>query len=222
VIPQAPGTGRRIPTRVAVATAAALAAGFALVYLIHVLLSSHEGGSLALLIAVGWTGACAVMTSLGSRHRIAGLLLTALALLLVGRYWDWLQARVDLVYLIQHAGSHALLGIWFGGSLLAARRGTGRALITRLATRLHGALPPAIERYTRVVTGVWTAYFLLMTLASCALFVAGSLQAWSILANLVTLPLVVAIFVIEYLVRLRLHPDFEHVSLLDGVRAFMR
>ena len=220
--PQAPGAGRRIPTRLAIATVAMLAAGFALVYLIHVLLSSHDGSPLALLIAVSWTAACAVMTSLGSRHRIVGLVLTAVALLVIGRYWDWLQARVDLIYLIQHAGSHALLGIWFGGSLVAARRGTGQPVITRLATRLHGSLPATLVRYTARVTGLWTAYFVLMTLASCALFAFGPLQAWSVLANLLTLPLIVAIFVAEYLVRLRLHPDFEHVSILEGVRAFMR
>jgi uncharacterized membrane protein len=53
-------------------------------------------------------------------------------------------------------------------------------------------------------------------------FAFGSLQTWSVLANLVTLPLVVTLFVVEYLVRLRLHPDFEHVSILEGVRAFMK
>src|SRR5690606_24386289 len=105
----APVHDRRVPTRLAVATLATLAAGFGLVYLIHLLLSSQEGSPLALLIAVGWTAACAVVTSLGSRHRMAGLLLTALALVVIGRHWSWLQARVDLVYLIQHAGSHALL-----------------------------------------------------------------------------------------------------------------
>lgn len=220
--PQAPGTGRRIPRRLAVATVATLLAGFGLVYLIHVLLSSSAGSPLALLIAVGWTAGCAVMTSLGSRHRVVGLLLTAVVLVVIGRHWDWLQARVDVVYLIQHAGSHALLGIWFGGSLLAARRGTGQAIITRLATRLHGQLPAPIRRYTAQVTALWTGYFLLMAAASCALFAVGSLQAWSVLANLVTLPLVVAIFIGEYLVRLRLHPDFEHVSILEGVRAFMK
>jgi uncharacterized membrane protein len=222
VTAHAPGAGRRIPTRLALAAASILLAGFGLVFLIHVLLSSREGSPLALLIAVGWTAACAVMTSLGSRHRVAGLLLTALGLVAVGLSWDRLQANVLLVYLIQHAGSHAVLGIWFGGSLIAARNGTGQALITRLATRLHGTLPPAIERYTAQVTAVWTGYFLLMALASCALFAFGSAQAWSTLANLITLPLIVAIFIVEYCVRLRMRPDFEHVSILDGVRAFMK
>jgi uncharacterized membrane protein len=208
--------------RVAMAAAAILLAGLILVVVIHESLSSPEPSPLALVIAVVWTAACAVMSSLGSRHRVGGLLLTAIALVAAARYWDWLQAHVDLVYLIQHAGSHAVLGIWFGGSLLAARNGNGEAVITRLALRVHGSLPQPIRRYTAQVTALWTIYFLLMATASVTLFVFGSLQAWSILANLVTMPLIVFVFVAEYLVRLRLHPDFEHVSILAGVRAFMK
>jgi len=222
VTPQAPGAGRRVPTSLAIAAVAILLGAFALVVLIHLSLSGDHGNPFALLVAVGWTAACAVVASLGSRHRLAGLAATALALVAVARCFDWLQAHVDLVYLSQHAGIHALLGIWFGGSLVAARRGTGQAVITRLATRVHGSLPDPILRYTIQVTGLWTAYFVLMALTSCAVFAFGSLQAWSTLANLLTLPLVVAIFIVEYLVRLRLHPDFEHVSILDGVKAYMK
>lgn len=221
--PQAPGSSRRIPTHLAIATVLILLAAFALVSLIHVLLSDERGNPLALLIAVGWTAACALATSLGSRHRLAGLLLTALSLAAIALHWNWLERHVELVYLLQHAGSHAVLGIWFGHSLIAARNGTGQALISRLATRVHGRpLPAPILRYAAQVTAVWTTYFVLMALASCALYAFGSLQAWSTLANLVTLPLVIALFVIEYAVRLRRHPDFEHVSILDGVRAFMK
>jgi len=208
--------------RVVLASTGILLAASAMVWLIHQSLSSADGSPVALLIAVGWTAVFAVVTSLGSRRPVPGLLLTALGLAAVGRYWDWLQAHVDVVYLIQHAGSHALLAIWFGGSLLAARRGTGQTVITGLATRLHGPLPLPILRYTARVTGCWTLYFVLMALASCALFAFGSLQAWSTLANLVTMPLVAALFVAEYLVRIRLFPDFEHVSILDGVRAYMK
>jgi uncharacterized membrane protein len=222
VTPPAPVPVRRVSTPLAVATLAILLAGFALVFLIHQSLSNPERTPVALAIAVAWTAACAVMTSLGSRHRVAGLLLTALALVAVARYWDWLQAHVDVVYLIQHAGSHALLGIWFGGSLLAARNGRGHAVITGLATRLHGPLPAPILRYTAQITALWTMYFILMAVASVALFAFGSLQAWSTLANLVTMPLVIFIFVAEYAVRLRLHPNFEHVSILAGVRAYMK
>ncbi len=207
-------------SRSTVAILSTVLVAFALVLSIHVLLVERDGRSLALLIAVGWTVACAVTTSLGTRHRVAGLAATALGLALAAAWWEVLERHVDLVYLFQHAGTHAMLGLWFAGSLRAGPAG-GEALITRLALRLHGTLPPAMVRYTRGVTVLWTAYFLLMALASCALFAFGSLRAWSILANVVTLPLIGLIFVAEYLVRLRLHPRFEHVSLLDGVRAFM-
>ncbi len=221
--PPAPGNSRRLPARLAIGAALLLLAGFALVYVIHLLLSDRRGSTLALLIAIGWTAGCAVVTSLGSRHRLVGLLLTALGLLAAAAFWPWLEARVDVVYLIQHAGIHAVLGLWFGGSLVAARNRTGPAVITRLARQLHdGRLPAPIERYTIQVTRLWTGYFILMALASFTVFAFGSLKTWSILANLVTLPLVVALFVVEYAVRLRLHPDFEHVSILDGVRAFMK
>jgi uncharacterized membrane protein len=199
----------------------ALLAAFALVLFIHVLLVEREGDSIALLIAIGWTVACAVTTSLGARHPIAGLSATALGVGMAVFWWNALERHVDLVYLVQHAGTHAMLGLWFAGSLRPLRGDGGEALITRLALRLHGTLPPAMVRYTRGVTALWAAYFLLMALASCTLFAFGSLRAWSTLANVVTLPLIALIFVGEYLVRLRLHPRFEHVSLLDGVRAFM-
>ena len=196
----------------------ALIAAFALVLAIHLLLVDLDGGSIALLIAIGWTAACAVSTSLVSRHRIAGLSATALGLGLAAVWWGALERHVDVVYLVQHAGTHAMLGLWFAGSLRPQR---GEPLITRLALRLHGTLPPTMMRYTRGVTALWAAYFLLMAVASCLLFAFGSLRAWSILANVVTLPLIALIFIAEYLVRLRLHPRFDHVSLLDGVRAFM-
>jgi uncharacterized membrane protein len=222
VIPAAPGPDRRPTTRSAVAIALTLLAAFALVLLIHVLLAERHQGALALLIAVGWTVACAIATSLGSRHALAGLSATAIGLGLVALFWSGLERHVDLVYLLQHAGTHAMLGAWFAGSLQAARTGKGEALITQLALRVHGGrLPPAMVRYTRQVTLLWSGYFLLMALASCGLFAFGSLWAWSLLANVLTLPLVVALFIGEYLVRLRIHPDFDHVSLLDGVRAFM-
>jgi len=222
VTPPTPAANRRVPIRLAAASGALLVAGFALVVLIHRLLSDADGASLALLIAIGWVAACAVASSLGSRRRTAGLTLTAAGLAAAWAAWPWLLARVEWVYLVQHAGSHLLLGLWFGGSLIAARRGLGAPLITRLATRLHGPLPPPIRRYTAQVTVGWTIYFFLMSGASCAVYAFGSIEAWSTLANLLTLPIVIALFVIEYLLRLRLHPEFEHVSILEGVRAFMR
>ena len=110
-----------------------------------------------------------------------------------------------------------MLGLVFARTLMKAH---GPALITRLATRVHGSLPPAIGRYTRQVTVGWTVYFLAMALLSIAMFATTSLETWSVLANLVTLPLIIAGFLFEYLMRHWLHPDFDHVSIFEGIRAY--
>lgn len=217
-----PSTFAWTPTRSALVAGLALSAGIVLAVLIHWLLIDSRGQGLALVIAAGGLTAAGVAASLGSSHRVAALLVTAVGVGSVLWAWDWLLAHVDWIYLAQHAGSHVVLGLWFGGSLISLRNGTGDALITRWATRLHGTLPPSLRRYTAQITALWAGYFWLMALASMMLFAFGSTTAWSILANLVTLPLIVAIFLVEYRVRIRLHPDFEHASILDGVRAFMK
>jgi uncharacterized membrane protein len=120
------------------------------------------------------------------------------------------------LYLAQHAGTHLALAAWFGSTL---RRGA-EPLICALARRLHGGLTPSLARYTRQVTVAWTLYFLAMAALSLLLFAAGNFALWSLLANILTPVLTAGFFVGEYLVRYRLHPEFERVSLLQGLRAY--
>ena len=70
------------------------------------------------------------------------------------------------------------------------------------------------------MTVAWTLYFVGMAVASLALFMAGDFARWSLLANILTPVLTAAFFVGEYLVRYRLHPEFERVSLLQAVQAY--
>lgn len=120
------------------------------------------------------------------------------------------------LYLAQHAGVHLALAAWFGGTLRAG----AEPLVSALARRVHGGLTPALAAYTRNVTRAWTLYFVAMAAASVALFLAGDFAAWSLLANLLTPVLTAAMFVAEYLVRYRLHPEFERVGLAQAVRAY--
>lgn len=195
-------------------------ASFAAVAFVHRLLTTESGGAPALLIAVVWLTICAVVASFGTGAPRVGLLATAAGLVAVYFAWPWLVARVDLVYLAQHAGSHALLALLFGSSLVKARRGRSDPLITQLARRVHGTLPPELVQYTTRLTWLWTLYFIAMAATSLLLYTSGSVRAWSVLANLVTPPLVVGLFVAEYAWRLWRYPNFRHASLLDGVRAF--
>ena len=119
------------------------------------------------------------------------------------------------LYMLQHVGINALLCGWFGGTLRRDRL----SLIGQFAARIH-PLSPGMRDYTRRVTCVWTAYFALMALASVVVYATLPFAAWSVLANLLTPLMVGVLFVGEYLLRYRLHPEFERTRLVDAVRAF--
>jgi uncharacterized membrane protein len=120
------------------------------------------------------------------------------------------------LYLLQHAGSHAVLALVFG---LTLRRGQV-ALITRLAATVHTRLTPAMRDYTRRLTAAWTGYFVAMTLASLLLHRFAPWDLWSVFANLVTPLSLVVFFVAEHWLRYRWHPDFERVDVRRSVAAW--
>lgn len=164
------------------------------------------GPLLAMVLAGAWR----------SRHRVAMLLALMAAAGLVPVVLSGGVTDIRILYLLQHAGVHLALGVSFGLTLT----GPGPSAIGRVARQLHGRLQPGMERYTQRVTLVWTVYFIAMALVSGLLFLAGPWSAWSLLANVLT-PLAIALlFVGEHLLRYRLHPEFERVSLLDAARAY--
>ncbi|WP_157270439.1 COG4648 family protein [Azohydromonas aeria] len=182
----------------------------------HVLMlqAAHEPWAVVALLGplLGMVGAMAWR----SRHRFGmwAVLLAALALLVVALRGG--VGDVKLLYLLQHAGIHAALGASFGLTLA----GPGTSAIGRVAQQVHGPLQPGMARYTWYVTLAWTLYFFAMAMGSVALYLWGSWEAWSLLANLITPVAIAALFVGEHLLRYRLHPEFERVSLLDTVRAY--
>jgi uncharacterized membrane protein len=210
----------RSTRRLAIATLVSLVVALVGFWWLHGLLadvSDSGDGRPALIAAVGWTAAAAILASLATERPVLGLGLTALGLVLAWQLQAPLAHRIDLVYLAQHAGVHLVLGIAF---LRTLRPGGGPPLITRLATRVHGTLPAPIARYTVHVTIGWTLYFFTMATVSVALFAFSTLETWSVLANLLTLPLIVLGFVLEYGLRRLLHPAFDHVSIFESIRAY--
>lgn len=150
-------------------------------------------------------------------HRLLGL--AAFAAGCAALAWVVAQGglgSVNRLYLLQHMGIHLALGVSFALTL----RPGHVPLITRLATRLHGSLDPARTRYTRHVTVAWCLYFFGMATLSLAVYAWAPWSAWSLLANVAT-PLAMAVlFVGEYLLRFRLHPEFERKPLADMVKAW--
>jgi len=122
------------------------------------------------------------------------------------------------VYFVEHAGMMLAMAIVFGRTLLRGEE----PLCTRFARLVHGSIDERRRAYTRKLTATWTAFFLAIATASCVLYFTGEREAWSLLANILTPLLVVALFVVEYAVRRRALPDEEPVGILAAVHAFRR
>lgn len=128
------------------------------------------------------------------------------------------RLTLALVNGVPHAAINAFM-LWVFGRTLARGR---EALITAFARRVHGTLPPHVERYTRQVTIVWCVFFAAQIVASAVLLAAGSLERWSLFVNVLSFPLVAGLFVVEYLFRISHIRNFPHVSLWEGMNAFAR
>lgn len=198
------------------AAVAALVAAYSL--LLHYANASPGAATLGAALLAAPLMLIALVLAWRSSRRPMALTLYALGLALVWRYWPALERHFDVVGVLQHAAFNALLAWAFGGTLAQGRE----PMCARFARLVHGPLPPEVAAYTRQVTLAWTLFFIVMASASLLLYVLAPLEIWSAFANLLTLPLVALMFAVEYLVRLRVLPDFEHASIVAGVRAFWR
>ena len=143
---------------------------------------------------------------------VAGLAIAALCVpALLG-----LQPSAQLLYLAQHVGVNVFLALGFGSTLRAGQT----SMITTMAMRVHRVFTPAMAVYTRKVTVAWTLYFVAMALLSVLLYAFASFEVWALFANILTPIAVGAMFFAEYLLRYRLHPEFERTSVADAIRSY--
>lgn len=193
---------------------AALVIGYAL--LAHYTNDSARNSSLGALVAIAPLILIALVLVWRSR-RWGMLSVPALLCVALWAAWPALERHFGLVYWLQHAGIQLILFITFGRTLFAGRQ----PLCTRFAEAVHPPLTPRHVIYARQVTLAWTLFFAAMALASTVLFFLAPLATWSVFANFLTPPLVVLMFVAEYVVRRRVLPDMRH-HIFDAVRAFTR
>jgi uncharacterized membrane protein len=183
-------------------------------YFMHAFSDGADAATRTLaLTIVAWLGFFAVFAWAARKWVAMALLITPIPLVYVFydalRFMPWLN-------LVPNTLIYASLTWVFGRTLISGRT----ALITQLATRIHGTLPAPIERYTRQTTWVWACYFLLTIVVSWMLYFGVSFEAWSVFSNLLSLPILILLFVGEYVYRRLAFPWFEHVSIAAGVKAF--
>ena len=138
-----------------------------------------------------------------------------------GALWavrDRLGAGTQWVLLVQHVVINAALCLGFGRTL--AREST--PLIARLAQMVHGELSPRLVRYTRGATIAWTLFFALTALLSMLLFALAPAAVWSGYVNLLSLPLLAAMFAGEYIARVLLIPREERSGFFEAVALYRR
>jgi uncharacterized membrane protein len=203
-----------MPSWRALAVALALA-GYAL--LSHVLMVVAADRPWAVLVLLGPLLLGVSALALQQRH-LPSLLACMMA---ACGLWAYVSAheglhRIEHLYVLQHAGIHFALGFVFATTL----RHGGTPLISAFALRVHRTVTPELLRYTRQVTWAWSLYFAAMVALSLALFVAAPWWWWSVFANLVTPVAAISLFVGEYLLRYRLHPEFERITLAQALQAY--
>lgn len=125
----------------------------------------------------------------------AGIGLTALA--------AWLGVLDQLILM-----PPVLIFLLFGGFFMSTLAPGRTPLITAISHAMSdGPLSPARQRYTRRVTIAWSMFFVAMATTSALLAVYASKEAWSLFANLISYALILAGFMVEFLVRVIVLPE---------------
>jgi uncharacterized membrane protein len=131
---------------------------------------------------------------------------------------SWHSARGGLLAAsgISHFAIYTGLLVLFSGTLVEGRE----PLITTIAWKVRGALTEEMVAYTRRVTWAWCFFFAGQLVVSLALFLFAPDTVWSLFINVLDLPLVATMFMLEYAYRLRRFWNYSHGSIADVVRIF--
>lgn len=171
----------------------------------------------AVVIGIAPVVAAGVVAAWKSNIKFIALAVCGVMLLALYFFRDFLRNHIAWFYFLQHAGTMAFLGAVFGSTLGSDES----ALCSRIAGLLNKtALDAAYLRYTWKVTATWTIYFVVSAVLSVALFFLSSVQIWSLFATVLTPVFIGALFVGEYLVRIRALPDRKHFSISETIQAY--
>jgi len=192
------------------------AAAVAYVLVTHWLMTGAPASPWNAVIVVGPMLVAASVVAWQRRQRLLAALAAMTVAGLVFQAWRGLDIPSGWLYVGQHVTIHLLLALVFGLTLQAGRE----PLVTALARRVHGAMTPGMAAYSRKVTVAWTGYFVVMATLSLILYAIAPFDVWAAFANLVTPLAILLMFIGEYLLRYRLHPEFERATLAQAVRAY--
>jgi uncharacterized membrane protein len=191
-----------------------LVAGYPL--LAHYTNESAHHEKLGVLVSIAPLAAIAFALAWKSPRRPAMLGVLSLSCAALLALWSTLEQHYGFIYWLQNVGLQLILLMTFARTLTNGRQ----PLCTRFAEMVHPPLTRQHEIYARKVTVAWALFFASMALTSTLLFFLAPIANWSFFANIMTLPLVALMFVIEYWIRKYTLPEVRNTHILDAVRAF--
>ena len=187
-------------------------------YLVHVSVTGAQGGAVRTVLL--WLPLVALAGWVAARARSKATWLAALSAAGVIVYLAENQERLGLAAVsgISHATAYLFL-LWCFGRTLAPGM---EPMVTRIGRRMHGALRPDVERFTRNLTIAWCVFFAAQLVASALLFAFASLELWSAFVNLLNLPLLGLMFAGQWVYRNVRHPGFPRASTWQVIEAYSK
>ena len=185
-------------------------------FVMHVALGTERLSLAASLLAALQVALIGLVLFRRSRRgRVAWLLLAVPAFLLASRFLG--HVSVLAVSGVSHTLIYTGLFAFFARTLRPGRVD----LCTAMAARLRGALAPEMAAYTRNVTIAWCLFFAFQLVASLTLVLLAPAQVWSLFVNVLELPLVAGMFLVELAIRRLRFRSYDHVGIAETVRAFV-
>jgi uncharacterized membrane protein len=187
---------------------------------LHNAIANSESGGLQLLLVLlpllavaGWVAFRAVSRVWWPLLALALAAFTAY--LVLGEH-----ERIGLIAVtgISHASFNLFLMWFFGHTLFGGRE----PLISRIARLMNGKDYPEVAAYTRNVTIAWSLFFALQVIVSAMLYFFASITAWSFFINVMNLPLLAMMFVVEYLYRIVAHPDHPRATIWRAIEVYSK
>ena len=205
-------------TRWAVGAKLALGLALCLAYslLAHFASVQPKPGFWEVLLALFLLLTLAFSLAWRSAHRYGLLALCLAGVAGLACMGDWLLLHYQWLFFLEHAGTQSLLCLLFGRTLAVGQT----PLVSRFAAAVHGPLQPHLQRYTRRVTWAWTLYFGAMASLSVLLFSFAPIAWWSTFANVLGMPSMVLMFVVDYVLRRLLLPPQDVTGLWQAVQAY--
>lgn len=156
-------------------------------------------------IGVMLIAALAYRESLSERIILAGMFVVFAGVSLFALHGDEIAQNV---LLLPPVLIHVWMAYYFGRTLLPGKE----PLITRFSRISRGTVPKELIRYSRMLTWIWTLFFVVFGAISIYSAVAMNLETWTWIVNIAGPGLAFALFLGEHMYRAVRYKRYGHNS----------